>query len=310
MRTSRFPGPGETQPTHAASGREYPTSIENIIEKPTTGTARISMIQKQSAELADVIAVARMTAVVRVSMSGHRFCGRDVGHIVRPRGRSLTRRRMPEATVVVVVIAHQRPPGIANSPQAHVFSAREPFDSLSKTIPWGVYSQWSRGCQHPGFTWRKTHHRVRVGSGKPGRRYPRVPHATRAGLSAPCDDLQPIEHIFDTGAMRDDSPRWHPQLLARETSPAHWVMLDAHDKVAGTIELRRTDDGPRYRVEVAGGEVLGWATSLRTATERLHRVIISAGVPVAGSTVRDRQRGVGAALGADVVAHVAATALP
>ncbi len=35
-------------------------------------------------------------------------------------------------------------------------------------------------------------------------------------------------------------------------------MLDARDKVAGTIELRRTDDGPRYRVEVAGGEVLGW----------------------------------------------------
>lgn len=77
--------------------------------------------------------------------------------------------------------------------------------------------------------------------------------------------------------MRDDGPRWHPQLLARETSPAHWVMLNARDDVAGATELRRTDDGPRYRVE-ALGELLGWATSLKTATERLHRVIISAGV--------------------------------
>ncbi len=96
------------------------------------------------------------------------------------------------------------------------------------------------------------------------------------------DKLATIEHIFDTGAMRDDGPRRHPQLLARETSPAHWVMLNARDQVAGTIELRRTDDGPRYRVEVVGGELLGWATSLKTATERLHRVIISAGVPGGG----------------------------
>jgi len=59
-------------------------------------------------------------------------------------------------------------------------------------------------------------------------------------------------------------------------------MLNARDQAAGTIELRRTDDGPRYRVEVVGGELLGWATSLRTATERLHRVIISAGVPGGG----------------------------
>lgn len=81
--------------------------------------------------------------------------------------------------------------------------------------------------------------------------------------------------------MRDDGPRWHPQLIARETSPAHWVMLNARNEVAGTIELRRTDDGPRYRVESAG-ELLGWATSLKTATERLHRVIISAGAPSGG----------------------------
>lgn len=81
--------------------------------------------------------------------------------------------------------------------------------------------------------------------------------------------------------MRDEGPHWHPQLLARETSPAHWVMMNARGEVGGTIELRRTGDGPRYRVEAAG-EPLGWATSLKTASERLHRVIISAGVPSGG----------------------------
>lgn len=58
-------------------------------------------------------------------------------------------------------------------------------------------------------------------------------------------------------------------------------MLNARDQVAGTIELRRTEDGARYRVE-HGDQLLGWATSLKTATERLHRVIISEGVPSGG----------------------------
>lgn len=81
--------------------------------------------------------------------------------------------------------------------------------------------------------------------------------------------------------MIDDGPRWHPQLLARESPPAHWVMLDSKGAVVGTIDLRRTDDGPRYRVEHRG-QLLGWATSLKVASERLHRVIISAGVPAGG----------------------------
>lgn len=87
--------------------------------------------------------------------------------------------------------------------------------------------------------------------------------------------------MFDTYGMRDDGPRWHPQLLAREGPPAHWVMLDAQDDEVGAIDLRRTDDGPRYRVEYRGS-LLGWATSLKIATGRLHRAIISAGVPRGG----------------------------
>jgi len=58
-------------------------------------------------------------------------------------------------------------------------------------------------------------------------------------------------------------------------------MFNARGGAAGKIELRRTEDGPRYRVEYEG-DLLGWATSLRTASERLHRVIISANVPGGG----------------------------
>jgi hypothetical protein len=58
-------------------------------------------------------------------------------------------------------------------------------------------------------------------------------------------------------------------------------MLDSRSKQAGVIDLRRTDDGPRYRVEHRG-ELLGWAISLKVAAERLHRAIISEGVPRGG----------------------------
>lgn len=87
--------------------------------------------------------------------------------------------------------------------------------------------------------------------------------------------------MFDTFRMESDGPRWHPQLLAREDPPAYWVMRDARGAVAGTIELRRTDNGPRYKV-THRGSLSGWATSLKVATERLHRMIISEGVPGGG----------------------------
>lgn len=70
-------------------------------------------------------------------------------------------------------------------------------------------------------------------------------------------------------------------MLARENRPAYWVLLDPRREVAGTIELRRTEDGPRYRVEHRG-VLIGWATSLKVATERLHRRIIQEGVPGGG----------------------------
>lgn len=47
-------------------------------------------------------------------------------------------------------------------------------------------------------------------------------------------------------------------------------MVNARDEAADTIELRCTDDGPRYRVEPAG-ELWGLATSLITAPEGVVR---------------------------------------
>lgn len=87
--------------------------------------------------------------------------------------------------------------------------------------------------------------------------------------------------MFDTRRVNGSEQRWHPQLLARESPPAQWVMLDARHAQAGRIELRRTEAGPRYRVEHRG-ILLGWANSLKVASERLHRAIISEGVPGGG----------------------------
>ena len=55
----------------------------------------------------------RMTAVVRVFMSGHPLCGRDVDRITGTGRRSIRHRCMSvAAVVVVVVVVHQRPPAI------------------------------------------------------------------------------------------------------------------------------------------------------------------------------------------------------
>jgi len=58
-------------------------------------------------------------------------------------------------------------------------------------------------------------------------------------------------------------------------------MLDSRDRVVGIIDLRRTPEGLRYRVEHRG-ELIGWATSLRIAAERLHRAIIATAAPGGG----------------------------
>ena len=67
-----------------------------------------------------------------------------------------------------------------------------------------------------------------------------------------------------------EQSRWHPLLAAREGPTGTWSLLDAFDRVYGTIELRRVSATDlRYRVSFRG-ELIGWSTTLRIACERLH----------------------------------------
>lgn len=62
---------------------------------------------------------------------------------------------------------------------------------------------------------------------------------------------------------------WHPIFYTSEPAPGVWTMIAPGDDAPfGRIELRRTEAGPRYRVTL-GRDVIGWATSLRVACERL-----------------------------------------
>lgn len=71
---------------------------------------------------------------------------------------------------------------------------------------------------------------------------------------------------------------WHPLLAAQERRAGRWVMCDPQDREYGTITLVRvpmpdgTTEG-RYKV-LYGGELLGWATTLRLACERLHATYV------------------------------------
>jgi hypothetical protein len=67
-----------------------------------------------------------------------------------------------------------------------------------------------------------------------------------------------------------DQRRWHPLLAAQENPTGSWSLLDAYDRVYGTIEIRRvSDDDVRYHVSFHG-EVIGWSDTLRLACERVH----------------------------------------
>jgi hypothetical protein len=76
---------------------------------------------------------------------------------------------------------------------------------------------------------------------------------------------------------------WHPILAAVEGPTGTWHMVAPDGKQYGTIEIRRIMNGAevRYRV-VRRGEVIGWATTLRGACERIHRVYLDAHGPRGG----------------------------
>src|SRR5690606_10999671 len=73
------------------------------------------------------------------------------------------------------------------------------------------------------------------------------------------------------GQMASVSVR-RPQAVrqAHEGPPATWTMRDTMGHDYARIELRRTEQGPRYKV-TARGRTLGWATTLQIAVERAHQ---------------------------------------
>lgn len=62
---------------------------------------------------------------------------------------------------------------------------------------------------------------------------------------------------------------WHPIFLSEEPTPGVWNFTHPADADPfGKIELRRVDGTVRYRVELHGN-LIGWATELSIASERL-----------------------------------------
>jgi hypothetical protein len=70
------------------------------------------------------------------------------------------------------------------------------------------------------------------------------------------------------------SRMWHPILAATEPTPGVWILRDSLDREYARIELRRTPDGPRFRVEYRD-TLIGWSTSLRIACEHAHRAFLA-----------------------------------
>ena len=63
--------------------------------------------------------------------------------------------------------------------------------------------------------------------------------------------------------------QWHPILAAEEGPTGTWRLIDGTGKTYGTIEIRRVMNGTDVRDRaVFRGEVIGWATSLRSPASR------------------------------------------
>ena len=68
---------------------------------------------------------------------------------------------------------------------------------------------------------------------------------------------------------------WHPILCAHEGPAGTWRMIDAQGRTYGSIEIRRVMDGAEVRYKAVYRDVvIGWATSLRVACERVHAAYV------------------------------------
>ncbi|MBW9118901.1 hypothetical protein JNB63_02215 [Microbacterium trichothecenolyticum] len=76
---------------------------------------------------------------------------------------------------------------------------------------------------------------------------------------------------------------WHPIMAAVEGPVGVWRMVDPMGREYGRVELRRVAGGELRYKAMSGGEVLGWASTLREACFRLHTAFLAAHGPGGGS---------------------------
>ena len=73
---------------------------------------------------------------------------------------------------------------------------------------------------------------------------------------------------------------WHPIMAAVEGPTGVWRMVDAYGRDYGVVEIRRVMNGADARYKTSWrGEVIGWATTLREACERVHQAYLRAHGP-------------------------------
>lgn len=77
-------------------------------------------------------------------------------------------------------------------------------------------------------------------------------------------------------------PEWAAIMAAVEDPPGTWSMTAPNGHIYGTIEIRRTADGIRYKT-TRNGQTYGWATTLREACHRLHMAYLAAHGPSGGA---------------------------
>jgi hypothetical protein len=77
---------------------------------------------------------------------------------------------------------------------------------------------------------------------------------------------------------------WHPILAAAEGPTGTWRLLDGFGHEYGRIEIRRVMNGTDVRYKaIWRGDVIGWATTLREACERVHQAYLQAHGPGGGA---------------------------
>lgn len=76
---------------------------------------------------------------------------------------------------------------------------------------------------------------------------------------------------------------WHPIMAAVEGPTGTWRMVAPDGQEYGRIEIRRVMNGEQVMYKATrGGDVLGWAATLRVACYKVHRAYLDAMAPGGG----------------------------